>query len=228
MAADNYQFMQTYKLFREHLSGYPNTITYEDWLAASDEDQVALLYVTFYKSIVFAWYSAITSCNIPYVPQEDGVSTVLIYLTKNVEKIKVDRSRFCPTYIGKVAYNCIGCLRNNRIGAKYRAEVEESNERFDGEHHYDLWTIIADPRDDIETQQIVQQIWDVIESLGPKHEKVVNHLINPTDELTAISPRKKIHKIDRLADVEVTEAEYLVIVEELKVKLEPYFTMLFS
>jgi len=58
--------------------------------------------------------------------------------------------------------------------------------------------------------------------MGPKAEKVVNHLINPKDTLHKISKSSSEHDSDRLADVSVTPSEYNSILDALKIQLAPY------
>lgn len=221
MAANNYQFIQTRNMFREYLTGYPEKPTYEEWKASDPEVQAVLLFVVFYQEVTLAWYNAITSRDIAYVTQEDGISIVLQYLMKNVDYIMEDESKYSSRYIYRVCYNCIGCLpRTDR--EKQRDMLEMSNEYTDGDIELDLWDIIPSEDDDFETQQVKEAIWAIIRHMGPKAEKVVNHLINPNDTLNKVSKKSKAGAIDRLADVSVSEEEYNAIIAELKVRLAPY------
>ena len=225
MSVANYQFIQTYDLFTEHLSRYPKDITYEQWKAAEDDDKACLLYVTFFREVTLAWFNAIVSRNIYYVSQEDGVSIVLQYLMKNVEYIKEDPNKFCSKYIYRVCYNCIVCLPRS-VTESERNDCELSNEYTDGEVVINLWDLVPSTDDDIETIQTKEAIWTIIEHMGPKAEKVVNHLINPSDTLHKLSKSSSERPIDRLADVVVSKSEYDAIIAELKDKLEPYKDLL--
>jgi hypothetical protein len=227
MSANNYQFIQTLEMFRDYLSGYPQNLSFEDWKNADAEDQAALLYVTFFKEISLAWYNAITSRNIVYVSQEDGVSVVLQYLMKNVDKILESPQKYCGDYIYRVSYNCIGCLPRS-VTAKEKSLIEISNEYVEGDVEVNLWDLVPSEDDDYETQQTKEAVWNIIKHMGPKAEKVVNHLINPSDTIHKVSQNSVERVNDRLADIAVTPAEYETIITELKVKLAPYKDILLS
>ena len=231
MSANNYQFLQTRNMFQDYLSGYPKNLTYEEWKNADAEDKAALLYVTFYKEVTLAWYNAIVSRDITYVSQEDGVSTTLQYLMKNVDLIDADPNLYDKRYIYTVCYNCIGCLPRS-VKEKARADNELSNEYSEvgplGEISIDLWDILPSDMEDLETQETKEAIWNIIQHMGPKAEKVVNHLINPKDTIHRISMSSSERPIDRLADVTVSASEYEEIVAELKQKLAPFKDVLFT
>lgn len=231
MSADNYQFIQTYNLFKEHLSGYPKNPTYEQWKDADADDRACLLFVTFFKEITLAWNNAVIAPGIVYVSQEDGVSTVLQYLMKNVDKILDDPKRYTHEYIYIVSKNCLLKLWQTRGTDQKRCECEIGHEVTvdspkDCDAHVDLWDLVPSIDDDVETQQTKEAIWTIIRHMGPKAEKVVNHLINPGDTLHKISKSSSERPIDRLADVVVSKSEYEAIVSELRVKLEPYRDLL--
>ena len=221
MAANNYQFIQTRNMFRDYLTGYPTNPTYEDWKNADAEDQVALLFVTFFTEINRAWYEAVASReNVPYVTQEDGIETVLQYLTKNVPNLLKNPNLYCGKYIHRVSYNCMGCLYRPK-SANFWGNAE-SDEVDTGNEILSIWDIIPTEEDDFETQQTKEAIWAIIRHMGPKAEKVVNHLINPEDTLAKVSKKSKAGAIDRLADVCVNEEEFNHIVKELKIQLAPF------
>ena len=226
-ANHNYQFVQTRDMFREYLSGYPTPLTYEDWKSAAEEDKAALLYVTFYQEVTLAWFNAIVSRNIAYVTAEDAVSTVLQYLMKNVSIIMNDPTRYSSNYLYRVCYNCIGCLPRTD-SEKMRNASDISNIYVENDVEVNLWDLVPSEDDDLETQQTKEAIWNIIRHMGPKAEKVVNHLINPTDTLHKISGKSIERSTDRLADVSVTMAEFEEILAELKVKLAPYKDILIT
>ena len=223
-SANNYQFIQTRKMFREYLSGYPKNPTYEEWINAEDEDKASLLYVTFYQEITLAWYNAVVSRGIVYVSQEDGVSTVLQYLMKNVEKIAADPQRYTSKYIYQVCYNCLFSLSSTRTSDIQRSSCEISNEYVNPADNIavNLWDLVPSEDEDMETQQTKEAIWNIIRHMGPKAEKVVNHLINPADTLRRVSTKSTERNSDRLRDISVSEAEYAAIIAELRIKLAPY------
>lgn len=226
-SANNYQFIQTRNMFREYLSGYPTPLTYDAWKNAEEDDKAALLYITFYQEVTLAWCNAITSRGISYVTQEDGVSTVLQYLMKNVNLIMADSNRYSSKYIYRVCYNCIGCLP--RVASeKMRDSSDISNIYIDGDIEVNLWDLVPSEDDDLETCQTKEAIWNIIRHMGPKAEKVVNHLINPTDTIGRVPSMSKERATDRLADIIVSESEYAEIIRELKIRLAPYKDVLLS
>lgn len=224
MPANNYQFLQTRRMFREYLSGYPKNLTYDEWLTADDEDKAALLYVTFYQEVTLAWYNAVIIKHIVYITQEDGISTVLQYLMKNVSKIVEEPERYSAKYIYSVCFNCLLSLWKTRGTDAQRSECDIPNEYFNVADNVsvNLWDLVPSEDEDYETQQIKEAIWNIIRHMGPKAEKVVNHLINPKDTLHRISGSSSERPIDRLADVTVSKDEYEEILAELQVKLAPY------
>lgn len=221
MAVNNYQFIQTFEMFRDYLSDYPKDLTYDDWNKADAEDKAVLLYVHFFKEVTLAWYNAIVSRNISYVTQEDAISIVLQYLMKNVSKIMEDESKYASNYIYRVCYNCIGCLPRPGV-EKMRDACVISNEYVEGDVAVDFFDLVPSKDDDPETIEIKEAIWEVIRHMGPKAEKVVNHIINPKDTLKRVTKNSAAGKMDRLADISVSEEEYAEIVAELKIKLAPY------
>lgn len=240
MAANNYQFFQTRKMFREYLSGYPEKVDYNTWLAADNDSKASLLYVTFYQEVTLAWYNAIVSPKIVYISQEDGVSTVLQYLMKNVDKIAQDPERYSSQYIYRVCYNCLLSLWRTRGTENMRCACEVSPEyvvepegtrlahNWKAGQPINLWDLFPSDDEDLETQQTKEAIWNIIRHMGPKAEKVVNHLINPDDTLHRVSSKSTERANDRLADVSVSKSEYDAIVAELRVKLAPYKDVLLT
>ena len=228
MSANNSQFVQTRNMFRDYLSGYSKDLSYTEWKSADVDDKAALLYIKFYQEITLAWCNAVVSRNIVYVSQEDGVSTVLQYLMKNVSVIEADEERYSPKYIYKVCYNCLLSLWKTRGTDMQRCSAEISNEYVEGGVSVNLWDLVPSEDDDVETQETKEAIWNVIRHMGPKAEKVVNHLINPGDTLHRISQSSSERPTDRLADVSVTISEYEEIVEELKVRLAPFKDVLLA
>lgn len=226
MSASNYQFIQTRNMFRDYLSGYSKNPTFIEWNNANEDDKASLLFVTFFNEITLAWDKAVVSCGVVYVSQEDGVSTVLQYLMKNVSKISEDEKRYTSKYIYQVCYNCLLSLWRTRGTERQRCGCEISNEYSDGGVSVNLWDLVPSEDDDIETQQTKEAIWMIIRHMGPKAEKVVNHIINPDDTLHKISQSSSERPIDRLADISVSKKEYEEIVAELRFQLTPYKDLL--
>lgn len=227
MSAENQQFNQTYAMFRDYLSGYPKKLTYEEWNKAEAEDKAALLYVRFFKEVTLAWCNSTVTHGIVYVTQEDGISTVLQYLMKNVDKISEDPKRFTPQYIYTVCYNCLRSLVRTRNTDKHRSTHDIPHKYTEGDVSVDLFDLVPSDDDDLETAEIKEAVWEIIHHMGPKAEKVVNHIINPKDTLKRVSKKTSAGKLDRLADISVSEEEYEEIVAELKVRLAPYRDIIF-
>lgn len=225
MSANNYQFVQTRKMFLDYLSGYPEHPTYDEWKNADAEDQVALLYVHFYQEITLAWYTAITSRDIAYVTQEDGVSTVLQYLTKNAEILKAQPKCYTGKYIYRVAYNCIGCLP--RLVASQNWNEVIPNEYTEDDIEVNLWDLVPTTDEDLETQELKSSIWEIIHRMGPKAEKVADYLINGSGKMTYLPKDARANKLDRLAEISVSESEYADIIAEFKLILAPVLGSLY-
>ena len=236
--ANNLEFVKTCNLFREFLSTYyPKDISYNDWVQAAPDHKAALLYVKFYKEVTLAWYNAVTSKNIVFISQEDGVSTVLQYLMKNVDIISQDEERFTAEYVYTVCYRCLFSLWRSRKGDQLRSGCEIDPALLaaflhiaHGREHegkLDIFSLLPSEDLDLETQQTLETMWNVIHHMGPKAEKVVNHLINPKDTLRRVSKSSPERPIDRLADVTVSEEEYQEIITELREKLLPYKDAIF-
>lgn len=228
MSANNHQFILTRNMFREYLTSYPKNLTFTEWNQADPDDKAALLYITFYQEVTLAWYNAVVSKNVVYISQEDGVSTVLQYLMKNVDKITADENRYSPKYIYTVCYRCLLSLCKSRGTEQQRCACEMSNEYIEDGTDINLFDLVPSEDDDIETQETKEAIWNIIRHMGPKAEKVVNHLINPTETLHKISQSSSERPIDRLADISVTDDEFTEIVAELKVRLAPYKDVLLT
>ena len=232
MSVANHQFIQTFELFRDYLTRYPKHPTFEEWNNADADDKASLLFVAFFPQITLAWNNVVVAPGILYVSQEDGVSCVLQYLMKNVDIISKAPERYTSEYIYTVCKNCLLKLWQTRGTDMKRCECEIGHEILvdsqfvSGGSMIDLWDLVPSEDDDVETQQTKEAIWTIIRHMGPKAEKVVNHLINPSDTLHKISKSSAERPFDRLADVSVSKSEYEAIVAELRVQLAPYKELL--
>ena len=212
------QFYNTYSLFYDYLSHLQFPITFDQWMALDESDRAAALYVNFHKEISLAWYKNRFS----YVEEEEGVSTVLQYLVKNSEIIAKDPRKFSGAYIYRVCANCIYCLRNvkrNADAEKYNlySEITDTNNDI----NINLYDLVPYQDDPIEVVQAKEAIWDIISKMGPKAEKVANHLITG-DSLRRTSKRSGEYAKDRLRDVQVDSKEYTTILASLREQLMPY------
>lgn len=211
------QFYQTKLRFRE-FADYDKPLTYDEWMEAPDECKAAILYVQFYDQITLAWMKTKSV----YTDINDGVSEVLQYLNKNVEKIKKDSKRFSPKYIYKVAWNCLSCLSWNDPVLNHRCRTyqnECSNLIGYGEDELNLFdTIVEDEekRDSrfdvdgsIEYLRNATRVWDIVEEMGQKTKYVVARILG-----------EKSYTPKELASVD--EEETAKIMEELREKLSQF------
>lgn len=211
------QFYQTKVRFRE-FSNYERPLTYEEWMAAPDECKAAILYVQFYDQITLAWMKTKSV----YTDINDGVSEILQYLNKNVEKIKNDSKRFTPRYIYRVAWNCLSCLSWNDPVLNIRCRTyqnECSNIIGYGEDELNLFDTIVedddvrDSRFDVSGNlaylQNATQLWDIIDDMGQKAKYVVANLLG-----------EKSYTPSELKSV--NEEESAKIIEELRVRLAKF------
>lgn len=208
------QFYQTKVSFRE-FANYERPLTYEEWMEVPDECKAAVLYVQFYDQITLAWYKTKRS----HVDSYEGVSEILLYLNKNVEKIKNDPKRFKPAYIYKVAWNCLSCLcwTDAEYSRRYRIfENECSNIVGYGEDQLDLFDTIVEDEESrdkkFDTDGYIRNlanataIWDIIEDMGQKAKYVVAKLLGEK----SYTPKQ----LNSVSDEETEE-----IIEELKIRL---------
>lgn len=205
------QFRATRNLYMEYLHDFEFPLTYEAWLSADDEYKAVLLFVNFFDQIELAWYKERYS----YGPalEEDAVSEVNQYLMKNVPIIKANPNRFKAGYIYRVAANCISCVGASQVNInQYKLETSNEVAGSDGTI-LNLFDIAPLEDDSYEVKQAKEAIWDIIEKMGPKAQKVVNKLINPTDSLS-VTRNKNIG--DKLQDVSVSKKEFVEILEQLK------------
>ena len=218
-------FISTKQMFRDHLVGYSYPLTYETWVEADEEDKAALLYVNFYSQITLAYANVVTKYNADYIIAEDAVSNVLGVLIKNstilTEKKDGDK-RFTQGYFYSVCWGCIFSMVRS-IATQKRNEHEICNEVEDSDNEVsvNLFDLAPSVDDTYEVRQAKEAVWDIIVHMGPKAEKVANHLING-DTLKAVRKSSSEYSTDRLADVSVSPAEYRTILDALKIQLAPY------
>lgn len=97
----------------ESAIGKKAPITFDEWFSLPDSHKAAALYINFYNQITLAW----TKAKADFTDDEDGLSIVMQYLMKNVPIIESNPNKYSETYIYRVAYNCMGCLRRNKSEA---------------------------------------------------------------------------------------------------------------
>ena len=212
-------FYDTRKLYID-ATGYDKTLSFEEWVENPDDLKAALLFVQFYNQIVLAWDKANT---LDFIESEEGVTTILQYLQKNVEVIKNNPSRFTPAYIYKVAYNCLYCICHDRKCDKDRMSYETSSiVCYDGKE-LSLFDTMSDPKGDViqssESSEFEKEFWSVIEDAGMSAEKVMRYLLtNNEADLKALNCRCKRYKDDPLRDIEVSIESVDEIIEKLREK----------
>lgn len=166
---------ETRNMFRSAV-GFDEPLSYDEWMSLRDDLKAAALYVQFFSQITLAWNKAKSF----YTLEEDGVSTVLQYLEKNVPIIMKDESRFSPRYIYRVAYNCMYCICHDIKRDRDRWEKEISNIQEGPEGQFDIFTILGDDRnmeDDLHYAAMSIRFWDDVTSLGDQTVRYVEYLL---------------------------------------------------
>ena len=106
---DYHEFKEAKERY-ESAIGKKAPITFEEWFTLPDSHKAAALFINFYNQITLAW----TKAKADFTEDEDGLSTVMQYLMKNVPIIETNPNKYSETYIYRVAYNCMACLRRNK------------------------------------------------------------------------------------------------------------------
>lgn len=236
-------FNETKKLFTNYI-GYNRPLSYSEWLAVADDSKAAVLFVQFYEQITLAWFKSKSF----FVLEEDGVETVLQYLVKNVPIIAEDGKKFTPSYIYRVAYNCLYCISHDIQRDIERYEREISNIVGYEDEELDLFDTVVDntydSSDSYNDQLTRKRFWEIIDNMGPETEKVIYHLLNgdtlgkktykpleiKSKDNAAERARKEMvnaarennSRLDYLKDVSVTVKDMERIIKELQDKLEVF------
>ena len=168
-------FRAAYLMFRDYLD-YDRPLTYNEWMNRPEADKAAALYVQFYDQIQLAWYKAKSF----YAIEEDGVSTMMQYLIKNVPVIIKDEKRFTPRYIYRVAYNCLYCICHDIKVDKDRWELESRNITSNSdEEEVDVFNFIPS-NFDIQRMMNEEKFWKAIMSQDEDTITYVDCVINHT------------------------------------------------
>lgn len=170
------QFIETRSMFENTLCvDFP--LSYEGWLAVRDDLKAAALYVQFYNQITLAWKFAKSD----FTSDEDGISTVMQYLIKNVPIIKADSKKYTERYMYRVAYNCMGCLRRvQRESDRYN--LTTSNYAVNSEGiELDLFsTMIGEDADILDTllnNACENEFYMIVETLDDDSKRVIESLL---------------------------------------------------
>ena len=147
---------------------------------------------------------------------------VLMKNSTILQTVENAKKRFTPNYFYTVAWGAFYSLVRS-IANKARNDHEICNEVEDSDNDIsvNLFDLAPSVDDSYEVRQAKEAVWDIIVHMGPKAEKVANHLING-DTLKAIRKSSSEYSTDRLADVSVSPAEYRSILDALKIQLAPY------
>lgn len=167
-------FIETKNLFTSYLN-YTEPLTFDQWLATPDDYKAAVLYLQFFDPITLAWYKA---DSLQRGCPEDGVSTVLQYLQKNVPIIVAAPKKFTPNYIYRVAYNCLYCICHDIQRDKDRFQYEISNIVISGDSELDLCDMVPTYDEDHSVSAARAKIWEIVAELGPTAEFVVSELLD--------------------------------------------------
>lgn len=162
-AADTYRTMNPFsearRMFANYI-GYTGPMSFEEWMKVDSDKKAAVLFVQFFDQITLAWYKTKSF----YTAEEDGVSTMMQYLIKNVPIIEEHPERFRPGYIYQVAYNCLYCICHDLKKDRERFELEVSNVCMVGDDEVDLFDTVCDA-DLIDTLMLKDSFWAAIEEL---------------------------------------------------------------
>lgn len=166
------QFAKTKETLEIAVDGYC-TETWFDWMLIPDNLKAAALYVHFYPQITLAW----KKYQLPYIEEENAVSTVLQHLIKNADIIVNDRKRYTQSYIYTVAKNAIYPL--GRIKRDYeawngrRSLYDYDEDLFDANLEWEYGHAYVQERC-VDTTDVLTQIlethrnagiWELIDSL---------------------------------------------------------------
>ena len=181
-------FYATRNMFRNYVN-YERPLTFEEWLSIDDDKKAAVLYVQFFDQITLAWYKLKTDAAI----EEECVSEVLMYLIKNVPVIENNPSRFKPSYIYKVVYNCIYCKSID----PYKGQTAKTSwfnntcPQFiqKGDDIVDVFDEISNT-EDIDVTAAREHFWAIIEDMGDDVISVVENILNGTRVPAAVNKRR--------------------------------------
>jgi len=221
------QFYSTFLLYRNSLSNYSFPLTFDEWLNAPYEDKAALLFVNFYPQVELGWCKGRFKTGVNgleghvCIQEEDAIGEITQYLMKNVDIIMNKPGRFTPAYIYSVTYNCVTCMNLNKGNRSRNATTSDHIAAGPDGDSVDLFDFISYSEDPYEVQQAKEALWTIVEGMGPKALKVVNHIITG-DSLSKTSKSLKNRDNDALADVSVNSSEMTQIVEDLRVALKDY------
>jgi len=188
-------FYETRNLFINYL-GYSRPLSYDEWKILPSEDKAAALFVQFFEQITYAWYKQDTFLR--YSTDEDGVSTALQYLQKNVPILEKDPKKFTAAYIYRVSYNCLYCLCHDIKIAKERAEKEMRNIVEGPDGPMDLFDFLeAVCEDSPLSEEDRVHFWELVGD-DETTLKIVDELLGDHDKHKRISEERRASIIEEL------------------------------
>lgn len=168
------QFVETKKRFESAINGtFP--MSFAAWMQLPDSHKAGALFVNFYDQIITAW----AHCEVPFVDEEDGVSTVLQYLIKNVPILKENPKRYTPGYMYRVAYNCMGRLKYIERDIK-RFQNTTSNVIVSGDDELDLFDTIPMNSDILHTigvNNFSRDLWNAVKHMDRDTIAFIDHIM---------------------------------------------------
>jgi len=189
------QFQLTYDMFHSQLTSIYDfqKIEYIDWVGIDDDLKAAALYVVFFDQVQLAWYRLKTPCAV----EEDCVSEVLLYLQKNVDKIKSDSRRYTPGYVYRVCYNCIYCKSVDIAKAKTGVNAYYNNTvpnivKVDSDE-LDLFDTIVSTDNGISDPEqafMDNEFWEAIEGLDDDVKSIVYSVLEGKKLPKSLSKKK--------------------------------------
>lgn len=175
-------FTETKNLFAEAIN-YTTPLTFSQWMQLADECnpsndmRAAALFVQFFEQITLAWYKVRSY----YTLEEDGVSTVLQYLQKNVPVIAKNPKRYNAKYIYQVAFNCLYCICHDLILERERFNRETSNLVPTSDGDLDLFDLVADC-DSMDSKMSSKKFWELVYRAVGEPGKVVSSYVKKSGE----------------------------------------------
>lgn len=186
-------FYTTRAMFRNYIS-YTKPLSFDEWMSIDDDKKAAVLYVQFFDQITLAWYKLKTDAAI----EEECVSEVMMYLVKNVPIIKENPSRFKPSYIYRVCYNCIYCKSIDPYKGQTAKTSWYNNTTSNivkvGDDVIDLFdTLMTDEDDyiDVDKTSAREAIWKIIDDMGEDTAAIVDEILGGKKAGKRISNRRE-------------------------------------
>lgn len=211
------QFKETLNHFKPALTGFDYS-TYWEWMLIPDDYKAAALYVQFYDAITLAW----SKTQKPFIEEENAVSTLMQYLIKNVEIIKLNRKRFTPNYLYKIAFNAFYPLGRIQRDIDYfynehrcpvrkdSAKNGDSLDNMDADNYFYCESVYFErgvvTDEYFEDRFVDHDIWAIIESCDDDTQRVIEYLLGG---------RKLGKKLS---------AKFPAVIAELRIKLGKYRT----